>query len=217
MPMDTVPSALLLATAAAAALLCGPLEAAAHLSPPGGSADNCPTSAAIARSAQQLCSSSPVADSLQSVGLAYSDNLIANDSDDARPAASLLLRQLLQDHGLRTALDLRLLRPGGAEAAELMEELRTGGISIGDRSKVRLLLGDEGPSDGTRPGGIRWQDHRTVADGERTPESQGLRRQLQGSSDGMSTDTIAIVLSVLFGAAGYLVQVSSDAAAAFQT
>eukprot|EP01052_Picozoa_sp_SAG31_P074041 SAG31_NODE_33116_length_347_cov_1.451613_1_plen_73_part_01 len=51
--------------------------------------------------------------------------------------------QQLHDHGFQTALDLRLLRAGGAEAAELMDELRGGGISIGDRAKVRLLLGNE--------------------------------------------------------------------------
>eukprot|EP01052_Picozoa_sp_SAG31_P082840 SAG31_NODE_42936_length_269_cov_0.900000_1_plen_62_part_10 len=37
---------------------------------------------------------------------------------------------------------MQLLDVLSPEATELMEQLRAGGISIGDRSKVRLLLGD---------------------------------------------------------------------------
>eukprot|EP01052_Picozoa_sp_SAG31_P001689 SAG31_NODE_57_length_29727_cov_12.584568_10_plen_163_part_00 len=118
---------------------------------------------------------------------------------------------LLREHGFHTALDLRLLDQRGQETAELMDQLRLGGVSIGHRSKVRLLLGDNHHGGG---------DIRTTSDcGEpktmaRISADRGshCRRQLQDASSssdggGMSADTIAIVLSVLVGAAGYLVQV----------
>ena len=43
--------------------------------------------------------------------------------------------------GLRTALDLRIIG-GRPEALELMAALREAGLSVGDRSKIRLLLED---------------------------------------------------------------------------
>eukprot|EP01052_Picozoa_sp_SAG31_P007803 SAG31_NODE_378_length_16503_cov_28.830041_10_plen_292_part_00 len=172
------------------AMLCSPLlllAAAQSLPPAAAPPDQCPTSAAhVVRSAKKLCGGAPVAASLQSVG-------IGGDRTDATA-------ELLVKHGFQTALDLRLLRAGGAEEAELMEQLRAGRISIGDRSKVRLLLGLDGSelrsggSTDDQCGGSDWAD-------------AGLTRQLQDGADrGMSVDTIAIVASVLVGAAGYLVQ-----------
>eukprot|EP01052_Picozoa_sp_SAG31_P036409 SAG31_NODE_4540_length_3153_cov_3.328422_1_plen_501_part_00 len=172
-------------------------QAAAQVEPPG----RCPTAAdIIARGTQQICGSAPVADSLKSVGLH-----IQLDDDRDHGAAPLL-----EEHGFRTALDLRLLDVAGAEAVELMEELRQGGVSIGDRSKVRLLLGE--------PAGDCCSTRRFAAAPEGEPATMASsadhcfvrRRQLQeetvGSGGGMSTDTIAIVLSLLVGTAGYLVQ-----------
>eukprot|EP01052_Picozoa_sp_SAG31_P042975 SAG31_NODE_7006_length_1822_cov_1.459663_2_plen_317_part_01 len=219
--LKAMPSPLLpLLGVATAALLCGPLHEATASLPPGGSADPCPTAAAITRIAHQPCSSSssPVADSLRSVGLYRVDD---EQETGARPPTPQLLLQLLQSHGFQTALDLRLLDDAGAEAAELMEELRAGGISIGDRSKVRLLLGDQYSRDtaGRRIGDPRIDSECSFAAAS-DAGSTHWKRQLQGSSDGgggMSIDTIAIVLSVLVGAAGYLVQVSSRTAAMFQT
>ena len=48
--------------------------------------------------------------------------------------------------GLRTALDLRIIG-GRPEALELMAALREAGLSVGDRSKIRLLLEDQGHLD----------------------------------------------------------------------
>ena len=109
--------------------------------------------------------------------------------------------ELLAKHGFQTALDLRLLRAGGADEAELMGQLRAGRISIGDRSKVRLLLGVDG-SELLRSGSAHQQ-----CGGNADRADTGFTRQLQdGAGQRMSVDTIAIVASVLVGAAGYLVQ-----------
>ena len=170
------PSLLLLAAAAAAQSL-----------PPAAPPEQCPTSAAhVVRSATKLCGGAPVAASLQSVG-------IGGDRTGATA-------ELLAKHGFQTALDLRLLRSGGAEEAELMEQLREPGrISIGDRSKVRLLLGDGSELRSAR------STHPQCGGSDRA--DAGSTRQLQdGADQGMSVDTIAIVASVLVGAAGYLVQ-----------
>ena len=168
-----------------AAMLCCLLAAAAQSLPPAPPADQCPTAAHVVRSAKKLCGGAPVAASLQSVG-------IGGDRTGATA-------ELLAKHGFQTALDLRLLRAGGAEEAELMGQLRAGRISIGDRSKVRLLLGLDGSE--LRSGST----HQQCGGSDRA--DAGFTRQLQDGADrGMSVDTIAIVASVLVGAAGYLVQ-----------
>eukprot|EP01052_Picozoa_sp_SAG31_P022456 SAG31_NODE_1786_length_7271_cov_6.872492_14_plen_250_part_00 len=174
------------------AMLCSPLLllAAAQSLPPTAPPDHqCPTAAAhVVRSANKLCGGGAlsVAASLQSVG-------IGGDRTGATA-------ELLAKHGFQTALDLRLLRAGGTEEAELMGQLRAGRISIGDRSKVRLLLGVDGselPHGGSA--------HQQCGGSDRA--GAGFMRQLQDGADrGMSVDTIAIVASVLVGAAGYLVQ-----------
>ena len=84
--------------------------------------------AEVARTAQLLCGAAPVEEALLSVRL---------QPGEATGAA----RQLLEGLGLRTALDLRLLG-GGQEAQETMDALKTAGISVGDRSKIRMLVGD---------------------------------------------------------------------------
>ena len=74
-----------------------------------------------------------------------------------------------------------------------------GRISIGDRSKVRLLLGDGSE--------LRRSNSAHQQCGGSDRADAGFTRQLQdGAGQGMSADTIAIVASVLVGAAGYLVQ-----------
>eukprot|EP01052_Picozoa_sp_SAG31_P020460 SAG31_NODE_1539_length_7970_cov_5.655571_9_plen_289_part_00 len=177
------------------AMLCCPLllaaAAAAQALPPAPPLPDhqCPPNAAhVVRSAKKLCGGAlSVAASLQSVG-------IGGDRTGATA-------ELLAKHGFQTALDLRLLRAGGPEEAELMDQLRAGRISIGDRSKVRLLLGVDGSELRERGSSEDWRDHSIDQAGA------GLTRQLQdGADQGMSVDTIAIVASVLIGAAGYLVQ-----------
>eukprot|EP01052_Picozoa_sp_SAG31_P039916 SAG31_NODE_5648_length_2404_cov_2.372234_1_plen_319_part_00 len=174
------------------AMLCCPLllllaAAAAQSLPPAAPPEPCPDAAAhVMRSATKLCGGTPVAASLQSVG-------IGGDRTGA-------MAELLAKHGFQTALDLRLLRAGGPDEAELMGQLRAGRISIGDRSKVRLLLGVDGSE--LHSGNT----HQQCGPGSDRADA-GFTRQLQdGVDQGMSVDTIAIVASVLVGAAGYLVQ-----------
>ena len=77
--------------------------------------------------AQQVCGGAPIEEALRSVHL--------------RPEAAEDTGRMLAGLGFQSALDLQLLA-GGAEAAELLGELKTGGLPIGDRTKVRLLVGD---------------------------------------------------------------------------
>ena len=85
------------------------------------------SAAAVAEAAQQVCGGAPIEEALRSVHL--------------RPGAAEDTRRMLAGLGFQTALDLQLLA-GGAEAAELLGELKTGGLPIGDRAKARLLVGD---------------------------------------------------------------------------
>ena len=104
---------LLLATAAAVLMPCSVAAA-------GG---QCIISAAeVAEAAMQVCGGAPIEEALQSVQL--------------RPAPAV--SQMLTKLGFQSALDLHLLA-GGPEATELLGELKAGGLSIGDRAKVRLL------------------------------------------------------------------------------
>eukprot|EP01052_Picozoa_sp_SAG31_P043656 SAG31_NODE_7343_length_1713_cov_3.416357_1_plen_228_part_10 len=155
-----------------AAMLCCPLllaAAAAQSLPAAAPPGRCPTAPHVVRSAKKLCGGAPVAASLQSVG-------IGGDRTGATA-------ELLAKHGFQTALDLRLLISGGPEESELMEQLREPGrISIGDRSKVRLLLGDGSE---LRSGST----HQQCGGSDRT--DAGFTRQLQhGADQGMSVDTI---------------------------
>eukprot|EP01051_Picozoa_sp_SAG22_P006765 SAG22_NODE_454_length_10311_cov_4.304446_1_plen_590_part_00 len=146
----------------------------------------------------------------------------AADSDPAETGAKEKPRsaeQALAAHGFATALDLRLLA-GGPEAAELMTELRTGGkLSIADRGKIRLLVGDAAhlarvsmlssshPSGSTaaRPGQGKNNDDQ---EGERAAPRNVRQLQEDGDSGSgaLSAVTLAIVFSVLVGVLGYLFQ-----------
>ena len=85
------------------------------------------SAAAVAEAAQQICGSAPIDEALLSVRL--------------RPEAAEDVGWMLAGRGLRQALDLQLLA-GGPEAAELLGELKAGGLPISDRAKVRLLVRD---------------------------------------------------------------------------
>ena len=106
-------------------------------------------------------------------------------------------------------LDLRLLVD--EEAEELLgTELKPDGVSIGVRSKVRLLMSaTDGASRQERLPGDQGDPTQSAT---RTAWGQRPQRRLQGDEGdgGVSFDTIAIVLSVLVGAAGYVVQVSCN-------
>eukprot|EP01052_Picozoa_sp_SAG31_P038173 SAG31_NODE_5050_length_2775_cov_2.843423_3_plen_237_part_00 len=110
--------------------------------------------------------------------------------------------RVLLGHGFATALDLRLL-VGRQLQVELAAGLKTSGLSIGDRAKIQLLIGD-----GAVPTNAPLCEF-TVS--QSTPWSEfisgegdggGLRRQQTDGDGGLSTDTLAITLSVLVGAVG---------------
>ena len=145
------------------------------------------SAAAVAEAAQQVCGGAPIEEALRSVHLQQA----AED-----------VGRMLAELGFQTALDLQLLT-GGPEVAELLGELKAGGLRIGDRAKVRLLVGDNvhhgrlasgaGPALATS----KNDQHQQQEGGDKS----SARRQLQDEA-GMSMDTIAIMLTVLVGAAG---------------
>eukprot|EP01052_Picozoa_sp_SAG31_P051001 SAG31_NODE_11906_length_987_cov_1.365991_1_plen_149_part_10 len=90
----------------------------------GPDGEACRTAATLARTVHKLPGSLTIEDALRSVGLAPTTN-----------AGKFL--QL----GLSTVWDLKLLA-GGPEAAEALEELKRSGMTVGDRAKARLLVGD---------------------------------------------------------------------------
>eukprot|EP01052_Picozoa_sp_SAG31_P006603 SAG31_NODE_305_length_18002_cov_7.242808_3_plen_286_part_00 len=158
----------------------------------------------VVRTAQQLCGGLPIEEALRAVEV---------QSEPARLATQVLL-----DHGFRRLLDLQMLG-GGQEATEIMDELAAaaGPVSIADRAKIRVLVGDREHVNRLLAAQVASPDvdlAELMASGRHTMD-RGIRwgaRKLQdvakAESDaaGVSMDTVAIVLSVLVGAAGYVVQ-----------
>eukprot|EP01052_Picozoa_sp_SAG31_P036832 SAG31_NODE_4654_length_3067_cov_2.007075_2_plen_254_part_00 len=147
----------------------------------------CPAQADIIGSARRLCSGTPTAPALRAVGVLPERSVVAT-------------AQVLAKHGFRAAIDLRLLRPGGDEETELMGQLRAEGVSIADRSKVRLLIEEhqvDRPSASQRSGSAdparRTENSRTLAATDANSHSRlGWSRQLQEGreSKGLSMDTV---------------------------
>eukprot|EP01052_Picozoa_sp_SAG31_P024106 SAG31_NODE_2027_length_6639_cov_10.777676_9_plen_177_part_00 len=151
----------------AAALLAAPTAAASPT--PSGSAED---SAAAAHAAwHQVRDSSSIRATLDAVQL---------PAEAARKA-----EQLMGELGVQTTLDLQLLAQTPAEAEELMSELSDGGLVVGHRAKVRLLLGGASADRGQ----LRVADDAAAAE---CGTSSSARRQLQGSegSGGLSNDTV---------------------------
>ena len=155
----------------------------------------------------QLCGGAPVDEALLAIGL---------QPGQAADAAGRALAGL----GLHTALDLRLVLGDGPDAHELMSDLQAAGLSLGDRSKIRLLVGDDQTAEQT---GGRSSDRASndafsaasidSAYNGRFAAASSPQRRLQADaadkakdSGGMSTDTLAIMLTVMVGAAGYVMQ-----------
>ena len=134
---------------------------------------------------------------------------------DATIAAALQIASVRRDGveqalaalGFETALDLHLLA-GGPEAAELMTTLRTAGkLSIADRAKIRLLVGDSQHL--ARVSASTPSSSAMGCDQDRDEAAAWHHRQLQDQGTDRSTlsaDTIAIVFSVCVGVCGYLLQ-----------
>eukprot|EP01052_Picozoa_sp_SAG31_P040710 SAG31_NODE_5965_length_2234_cov_75.918970_1_plen_422_part_00 len=112
------------------------------------------------------------------------------------------------------------------EVAEVLAELKADGLGPADMAKVRLLVGDREhlrrlSADGPKPlasshlGSHSRAENRNTGHSSHPEDQTGAsrlisdrgRRKLQDSStSGMSVDTIVIVVSVLVGAAGYILQ-----------
>eukprot|EP01052_Picozoa_sp_SAG31_P030054 SAG31_NODE_3049_length_4745_cov_3.873870_5_plen_260_part_00 len=121
-------------------------------------------------------------------------------------AANAISADHLSSMGFVTALDLQLLA-GGPESAVLMSELTNRGVSIADRAKIRLLVRDLDQLGRLTPHRIMTPDAPILSQ-EWTTTRRGLQVGAgTESGGGVSMDTLAIALSVLVGAAGYVVQV----------
>eukprot|EP01052_Picozoa_sp_SAG31_P010756 SAG31_NODE_597_length_13674_cov_3.402947_17_plen_293_part_00 len=165
------------------------------------------SAADIARTAAIVCGTLPVEDALRLATMPV--------------AAARRAGEALAELGFATALDLQLLG-GGDAAAEVLAQLKAGGFGPAARAKVRLLVGDR--EHVWRLSAAAAHDDQPTSDESPTNEADGLiadvqddrdaaaqrQRRLQSSDagSGISLDTIAIVLSVLVGAAGYVVQVA---------
>lgn len=173
------------------------------------------SAAAVACKARTMLGSTALADALPMVRLP--------------PGSARNARQVLEGLGFRNALDLQLLG-GGPEADALMAALEKQEegprLSIGSRAKIRLLVGDGAHLDRVSSGGGCGSVSGAEQDRSGQVEAgkalhgvasqllRGTSRLLQESptgkqevkTGGMSADTIAIALSVLVGAIGYLVQ-----------
>eukprot|EP01052_Picozoa_sp_SAG31_P003482 SAG31_NODE_135_length_23206_cov_25.707967_6_plen_295_part_00 len=172
------------------------------------------TAAEVARTAHQMCGEMPIEGGLRSVGLGIT---------------AVQAAEMLEQLGFRRLLDLRLI-VDHSDAEDLMSELKSNGLPTGDRAKIRLLIGDrcawKGNFDlvcrassmiscwpGLRRAHLTSSEttHSSAPRGFAPTQPAGLAeihpRQLQDQdSGGLSMDTLAIVFSVLVGAAGYLVQ-----------
>eukprot|EP01052_Picozoa_sp_SAG31_P024405 SAG31_NODE_2074_length_6511_cov_11.947754_1_plen_517_part_00 len=179
----------------------------------GADGSDMTSAAGVARTARTIRGSMKLRDALPLVQLP--------------PIAAENARQVLQRLGFRNALDLQLLG-GGPEADVLMAALEKeeegAGLSIGSRAKIRLLVGDGAHLDrvsyaggcGAAAGAEQDRSSQVTASSAASlpnlmyRTSRLLEERADGSQEGkisgMSSDTIAIVLSVLVGAAGYLVQ-----------
>lgn len=199
---------------------------AAQLLTIGHSCSTAAGASAAAAGANSPAEATPVAASVAYTARTMSGSTLLEDALPLVQLPSIAAenaRQVLQQLGFRNALDLQLLG-GGPEADAVMAALEEEGVglSIGSRAKVRLLIGDGAHLDRFLPGGRCGAVEGSEVVASRAPDeayapspharqtSRLLQESATGSQEpktrGMSTDTIAIVLSVLVGAAGYLVQ-----------
>ena len=152
------------------------------------------SAAAMAKTARSICGALRIDEALHSMWL--------------RPEAVQETARALRSLGFDAAGDLQLLLPSGPEQTELMEELRARGVSVADRGKIRLLLAGEvraaGPAMSRLSPGAATE---SAAEAQQSPLQSSTRQLQEATGAGVSADALAIVFSVLVGAAGYLVQV----------
>ena len=99
-----------------------------HEARAGGLPSSCTTTATdVAQTVQHICGSTPVEEAILAV------NVQRGEAADATGRA-------LAGLGLLTALDLQFLQPEAVD--ELMDVLKSDRVSLGDRAKVQLLVGN---------------------------------------------------------------------------
>eukprot|EP01052_Picozoa_sp_SAG31_P040636 SAG31_NODE_5934_length_2251_cov_16.050651_1_plen_205_part_00 len=159
----------------------------------------CTTAAAVAHRARRHCGETPIMDALLSTDL---------PSTAAETATSKLLQL-----GFETVLDLQLVGKSYTGGQKLQEELalqlKASGLSIGERAKIQLFVGDPNGSEGTAQAGdpdtlamrgarrLASNHPSTAGDRDSVARRQTTTRQLQdnGASRGLSTDTVLIQIS----------------------
>ena len=198
---STVAAVLLIICLPAAASAATRTRAFEDGSSSGAESNPCTTTAeTVARTAQRICGGALIEEALLAVRL--------------RPEAADETARLLAAMGFAATVELEMLPAGTPEMDEVMDELKSAGLSVGDRSKVRLLVGDRGLQARGRsatPHALEGGSAAAVAaaadgrDGfaDSLPQTQSRRRlQENDGGGGLSMDTVAIVLTVLVGAAG---------------
>lgn len=162
----------------------------------------CIPASIASRNAAEICSSTPISDALAAqVGVA--------------PQVAAFIGEQLAAHDLAIALDLRLLAP--PERDELFGTLKAGGVSIGVRSKLKLLTRSK--IDEVRSWDLRAGAAPSSSANENAPlkrlQSYGTatpfrRTQENAVGASWSLDSIIIMLSVVLGIAGYILQAWSS-------
>eukprot|EP01052_Picozoa_sp_SAG31_P022656 SAG31_NODE_1813_length_7211_cov_9.203600_3_plen_153_part_00 len=112
--------------------------------------------------------------------------------------------------------DLELL--GGREAAsEVLEDLKTAGLSPADRAKVRLLVGDQEHLQRLlslhEVAGDKLRNSRADATAPRAPARRSLQTDEPNGGGGISPDAIAIMITGLSAVVGYILQARQATAA----
>jgi hypothetical protein len=135
---------------------------------------------------------------------------------DPRAVARVLAETIGVDPAAGGAWLVDLRGFDGAERAELCDALRSEGVPLADRSKLRRLIAAEvvlsSPLEDTTRAGAEQQKQSSPMVWGSTPHDFP-RRQLQSDGNGGSMDSIALVVTALLGIASYLVQARQTQAA----
>eukprot|EP01052_Picozoa_sp_SAG31_P001391 SAG31_NODE_47_length_30979_cov_41.708841_25_plen_366_part_00 len=107
---------------------------------------------------------------------------------------------------LRTALDLRVLAP--TEMAELFEELKANKVTLGIRSKIRLLLTHPAQGDAAAADDVDLQllEHQQRRHMQEEQQATLAPPGPKDAADDSMFQNVIILVSVLLGIGGYMIQ-----------
>jgi hypothetical protein len=125
----------------------------------------------------------------------------------ARVAEPANVAAVLQDLSLDSSTHCRadLASLSSSEQAEMVAALRQGGVALGDRSRLRVWASSEAHGTQTQTRSAENNFQRRLQD---SPEGKAA-----AEDKGVSSDTIAIILTGLTAVAGYILQARQAAAA----